>query len=1394
MGRIRTNRVQRSSARRGGFALISHSAGCRSFRCYTYAMIARTKTWLSISLLMYIAACSLYAAAPWDQAFAKDAQAIVRAAQAVGSSDAAVVMLLQDHHYSIDARGLMTITERYVYRVIKQEAVESWSTVRQPYEPWYEDRPQLRARVISKDGVVSELAANTIADSPAAEQDSKLFTERRMLKAPLPAVSVGSVVEMESTLRQRQPLLASGVVHRLAIPQYLPIEQYRIRIEADKAVPLRIAARGLPDDAVKQTGTAKGQVVECHLQSLRPLKEIELFVPEDQDKGMSLSFATGSNWQSIAQDYHRIVEQALSSGIPGAWAEEARAKTPGDDRAIIAALVSRLHQQIRYTGVEFGEAAIVPRSPAETMERKYGDCKDKSVLLVGLLRSAGLKANVVLLSAGFGEDVDVGLPGMGTFNHAIVYVDSNPPLWIDATAEHFPVGSIPAADQGRRALIVRPETTELVRTPESTASTNWSRHSVDIRLSDYGFGTVEESVEAGGSQAAELRAAYGGEDERSRKMAEEYVEESYSGKLADFHLDRRGEAGTDFHLRLKATDAKVILTHLDEAAAVFDLTQVFRYLPFTVFVEPRPDATPRGVDLLLPEAHQIEYRYRIHPPLLFRAAALPETVDRSIGGVRFVRSYTVQQDGVVEIVTRIEATQRRIASAELAEFSAAIRTQMDRAIESLTFVPETQELVALGKTAEALDMATKAVNASPESAAARIHRSRVLLSLGLGLPARYEAHKATELAPTLGAAWLARGLAYQANSLGKPFTTDWSREEAERSFRRARELDKEDDLATVSLAQLLEYNSSGSRYGSGSSVEESIELYRALVKEGNHPIASENLPEALFYSRQFDAALDALKQSGSKPSLSFDLMVTCAKKGPAAVLTDPRLGSLDVQGRASTLVQVALSQISLRSYQQAGVILNAVVRLTRASDVQGLADFLTPLRPYEQAVAPRTDPRYPVQQLIIHSVNGTLDAAALNTVLSSRLRSEADLAAFDLAVELRSSVRNSLGGLDFSGARLLDFFVGTDREVAGEEPYGYVVQAALPRNRSFFVIKEDGEYRILGTSAKTAAVGAHLLDLVNEKNIVAAQWWLDHLLSAVNPLDGNSTMPAMQSFWSGVGEARRGPGPIRLAAASLMGAYEASPRSLEIFRAERLKATTPYDRNMIDIGIAESLASAEQWKELLPVARRLANTKAYAQRGLKFAERIAESSSNWNELEGIAARYLLDDKTNNTAIELVSMARARSGDTRAALEWANKLETRAIWGWDPLLLETWVSIYGNVASDALVQRFLAHSDVKTMGATNADVQFTLAVLQLNMGNLGASIQTLDRAANLERSAVPTARIWLAYSLLCKKLGFPEAAEDAWRFAQSADRRQPFVGWVFSLAERDREAKTQTNTP
>src|SRR3546814_13646976 len=64
-----------------------------------------------------------------------------------------------------------------------------------------------------------------------------------------------------------------------------------------------------------------------------------------------------------------------------------------------------IQDNIRYVGEEMGEGSYVPRRPALVLERGYGDCKDKSLLLAVALRRVGIDAVPALVSTSPGFDL-----------------------------------------------------------------------------------------------------------------------------------------------------------------------------------------------------------------------------------------------------------------------------------------------------------------------------------------------------------------------------------------------------------------------------------------------------------------------------------------------------------------------------------------------------------------------------------------------------------------------------------------------------------------------------------------------------------------------------------------------------------------------------------------------------------------------------------------------------------------------------------------------------------------------------------------------------------------------------------------------------------------------------
>ena len=178
---------------------------------------------------------------------------------------------------------------------------------------------------------------------------------------------------------------------------------------------------------------------------LGPLPAMETpedYLPAEDTKLPQVVFSTGKSWSEVATAYSALVEIAPRSRRgPSAGPKGDRSGNWGTRYSrrdkIIERLLASMRGQIRYTGVEFGKGAIVPRSSRETLARRYGDCKDQATLLVAMLRVAGIPAHVALLRTGRYGDVVPSLPGLGDFDHAIVYIpgDQRPrPMWIDPSA------------------------------------------------------------------------------------------------------------------------------------------------------------------------------------------------------------------------------------------------------------------------------------------------------------------------------------------------------------------------------------------------------------------------------------------------------------------------------------------------------------------------------------------------------------------------------------------------------------------------------------------------------------------------------------------------------------------------------------------------------------------------------------------------------------------------------------------------------------------------------------------------------------------------------------------------------------------------------------------------
>ncbi len=156
------------------------------------------------------------------------------------------------------------------------------------------------------------------------------------------------------------------------------------------------------------------------------------------------------NFAAYAVRYNGI----LAAALPVSAAQAVLAVQGQQPEQRVASLMEYIHQNYRYLGDwRASENGYVPFTLAQINARGYGDCKDLAILLVALLKAAGIKAEPALVMRGVFAPTLL-LPLVTAPNHAIVRAEvGGRTVWLDPTNQVYLPGYTMRDLQDRWALI-----------------------------------------------------------------------------------------------------------------------------------------------------------------------------------------------------------------------------------------------------------------------------------------------------------------------------------------------------------------------------------------------------------------------------------------------------------------------------------------------------------------------------------------------------------------------------------------------------------------------------------------------------------------------------------------------------------------------------------------------------------------------------------------------------------------------------------------------------------------------------------------------------------------------------------------------------------------------------
>jgi transglutaminase-like putative cysteine protease/tetratricopeptide (TPR) repeat protein len=1334
------------------------------------------------------------AGSPWETSFlAAPPAEVLDAARAAGKpAGAEALVLFEELVRTFDADGKSRKRYRQAYVVLTEAGVRDWGRIGAHWDGWHEEQPALRARVISADGKVSLLDPRTVETSGTGGGDADVYSDTRIVRAPLPAIAVGSVVELEVAEQERAPLFDAGVVGHFYFGSTVPVQKARLVLEAPATLPVKLVARGLP--AVTRLHSERDglQVTTFEGGPFAAVPEPPVGTPPEVVRVPGVGYATGASWNRVASRYAQIVDhqQGGTAGLE-ALARETIAGVKDRDGQI-ARLLARLVRDVRYTGVEFGDASIVPRPPMEVLDHRYGDCKDQALLLVALLRAVHIPGQVALLQAGQGPDVDEALPGLGAFNHAIVHVPGAHPLWIDPTDRFAPLGELPAGDQGRLALVAGADTRALVRTPRAGSAANLTRELREVRVEETGDARVQEHSEMFGVAARSMRGDY---STTARKKLEErlteYVKRQYQAKaLAKLDFSDPLDLGKPFSLDLTVEGAGIGSVWDDGAQVVVRRAAIFEQLPETLREpnsNPNGDGSkkddPRSVDYVYANPFRYELRYRIVPPHGYAPAALPAAETVSFGPARLETTFAAGADGTVTATIRFDSGPPRLTPAELGAFREAMKKFLEGDAPIVRFRQTGMGLLAAGRVRQALAEIRALDAAHPGVVLHTVQLAEAYLRAGLGEAARRQARRAVALDPKSARAQRELGWVLEHDLIGRRLKAGADREGAERGYRAALALDPEDQVARESLAILLEYDVRGERTWPRARLPEVIELYARIRKAGVKDY-DVNYVLALFRAERWREVISTGRSLAQLPAVRGLVLAATAMSQDTQAAADEAASLVsEASERPEALRVAALELLKARHYSQAAALFEEAARAhVNGAPLRIAAQQMRRVRPYEQTTFDRRDARQAALALMSAAMRlAFLDDPKASEELNALLAPEGRLQSTG---QLRQQI---LGSMHVAGPQLFKglpplFLVDAlgSASLTSEGDPRWAVRVRIPSSegslqaQELVMVPRQGTFHILCWGHDPVSLGREARRLARAGDLDGARYLLDWAVvgASLGTADDFLSGSALARVWAK--GTRGGAEAIELATAVALAASPDGPAGIPLLTGCRAKPASEIAKVGCEMALVLALGQASRAEEALAVAADL--HVRYAQSAWAFHQFIFRLRRAGRAAQ---ARTLLEERMRAQPEDLAA-PRTLAGmlSEGGELPAAEALYRRLINSSRPEAGDfnqlAWMALVRGDSSDASVD--LARKSVELSGHRAAPALHTLAALLADAGKPEEAQATLVELLDVAARDQPEGGDWYVVGRIAELYDAKEAAIEAYRKVPHPATPAPLDTW------------------
>ncbi len=435
--------------------------------------------------------------------------------------EADAVVLMQDKHRVVYQGGASQSTEETIVRILNQNGLNAFTEFSFSFNPFLETLVVEKAQVVKTSGARIE-----------GEMSSGMVVFK--------SLEVGDFIHLKwKTKNYYSGKLSNHFWDEMVFSSWNPVLYSSYELLAPESETFDYVTHHFQQDAVVEQ-TPDGLLYRWEIMDELAVR-YEIGMPSLEQVGKVLQITSLPDWNYIVEWYSDL---ALNKARTSFEIEQQVADIFSDlSKPDLEQKIRRIHhyitENVTYSYVPFRQSGLVPQKARDVLVDKVGDCKDMATLAIAMLSEVDVEASYVLVRTRDEGHRPDDLPSID-FNHCIVKVPGidDDDIFMDLTAQNFPVKTVPNMDMGAFSLLIESSSNAPMVLGEAGFLPRNSFRDTKISLTEDGLMSLTSQCRKTGALAAGFRSNYRfmAQSDRERNLTE-YLAGLYPNiRLTEFEI------------------------------------------------------------------------------------------------------------------------------------------------------------------------------------------------------------------------------------------------------------------------------------------------------------------------------------------------------------------------------------------------------------------------------------------------------------------------------------------------------------------------------------------------------------------------------------------------------------------------------------------------------------------------------------------------------------------------------------------------------------------------------------------------------------------------------------------------------------------------------------------